>query len=147
MVLCHKIKKAKNTWYWWKNKIITTWENDSWRYKIEDAFENFFFEPDKNKPLTWFLEKSGRLNESYPGISQKMVHRQILKKCGGELEHALRRRCIEPCSTEEYINALGDIVRRTKTGRTWRKLDIKIPNKPFIRKEKQKSFQTQYIQH
>ncbi|MBW0508994.1 hypothetical protein O181_048709 [Austropuccinia psidii MF-1] len=67
-----------------------------------------------------------------------MVHMKILKKCGGELEHALRSRFIEPCSTEEYINALEDIVTRTKTGITWKKLDIKSPNKPFIKKDKSK---------
>ncbi|MBW0585968.1 hypothetical protein O181_125683 [Austropuccinia psidii MF-1] len=67
-----------------------------------------------------------------------MVHMKILNKCGGELEHALRSRCIGPCSTEEYINALEDIVTRTKIGRTWKKLDIKSPNKPFIKKEKTK---------
>ncbi|MBW0524389.1 hypothetical protein O181_064104 [Austropuccinia psidii MF-1] len=65
-----------------------------------------------------------------------MVHMKILKKCGGELEHALRSRCIEPCFTEEYINALEDIVTRTKIGRTWKKLDTKSPNKPFIKKDK-----------
>ncbi|MBW0548435.1 hypothetical protein O181_088150 [Austropuccinia psidii MF-1] len=65
-----------------------------------------------------------------------MVQVKILNKCGGELEHALRRRCIVPCSTEEYINALEDIVTWTKIGRTWKKLDIKSPNKPFIRKYK-----------
>ncbi|MBW0525991.1 hypothetical protein O181_065706 [Austropuccinia psidii MF-1] len=65
-----------------------------------------------------------------------MVHMKILKKCGGELEHSLRSRCIEPCSTEEYINALEDIVPRKKIGRTWKKLDVKSPNKPFIKKDK-----------
>ncbi|MBW0512805.1 hypothetical protein O181_052520 [Austropuccinia psidii MF-1] len=65
-----------------------------------------------------------------------MVHMKILKKCGGELEHALRSRCIEPCSIEEYINALKDIVKRTKIGRTWKKSAIKSPNKPSIKKEK-----------
>ncbi|MBW0542515.1 hypothetical protein O181_082230 [Austropuccinia psidii MF-1] len=63
---------------------------------------------------------------------------KILKKCGGELKHALRRRFIEPCSTEEYINALEDIVTRTKIGRMWKKLDTKSPNKPFIKKYKPK---------
>ncbi|MBW0576365.1 hypothetical protein O181_116080 [Austropuccinia psidii MF-1] len=67
-----------------------------------------------------------------------MVHMKILKKCGGELEHALRSRCIEPFSTEEYMNALEDIVTRAKTGKTWKKLDIKSPNKPFIKKDKSK---------
>ncbi|MBW0521669.1 hypothetical protein O181_061384 [Austropuccinia psidii MF-1] len=65
-----------------------------------------------------------------------MVHMKIPKKCGGELKYALRSSCIEPCSTEEYINALKDIVTRTKIGRTWKKLDIKSPNKPFIKKDK-----------
>ncbi|MBW0580825.1 hypothetical protein O181_120540 [Austropuccinia psidii MF-1] len=65
-----------------------------------------------------------------------MVHMKILKKCGGELEHALRSRCIEPCSTKEYINALDNIVTMKKIGRTWKKLDIKSSNKPFIKKDK-----------
>ncbi|MBW0515957.1 hypothetical protein O181_055672 [Austropuccinia psidii MF-1] len=65
-----------------------------------------------------------------------MVHMKILKKCGEELENFLRSRCIEPCSTEEYINALEDIVTRTKTGRTWKNLDIKSSSKPFIKKDK-----------
>ncbi|MBW0592536.1 hypothetical protein O181_132251 [Austropuccinia psidii MF-1] len=62
----------------------------------------------------------------------------MLNECGVELEHALRSRCIQPCSIEEYINALEDIVTRTKVGRTWKKLDIKSPNKPFIKKYKPK---------
>ncbi|MBW0535674.1 hypothetical protein O181_075389 [Austropuccinia psidii MF-1] len=65
-----------------------------------------------------------------------MVHMKILKKCGGEVEHASRGRCIEPCSTEEYINALEDIVTRTQIGRNWKKLEIKSSNKPFIKKYK-----------
>ncbi|MBW0460714.1 hypothetical protein O181_000429 [Austropuccinia psidii MF-1] len=65
-----------------------------------------------------------------------MVHMKILEKCGGELEHALRRRCIKPCSTEEYINSLEDILTRTKIGRTWKRLDIESSKKPFIKKDK-----------
>ncbi|MBW0549009.1 hypothetical protein O181_088724 [Austropuccinia psidii MF-1] len=67
-----------------------------------------------------------------------MVHMKLLKKCGGELEHSLRSGFIEPCSTEEYINALEDIVTRTKIGRTWKRLEIKSPNKPFIKKDNPK---------
>ncbi|MBW0573390.1 hypothetical protein O181_113105 [Austropuccinia psidii MF-1] len=63
---------------------------------------------------------------------------KILKKCGGEPENSLRRRCIEPSSTEEYINASEDVVTRKKIGRKWRKLDIKSPNKPFVKKDKPK---------
>ncbi|MBW0509814.1 hypothetical protein O181_049529 [Austropuccinia psidii MF-1] len=49
---------VKNTWSWWKN--------DSWRYKIGNRLENPFFDPDRNKPLTWFLKPIERLNELYP---------------------------------------------------------------------------------
>ncbi|MBW0501337.1 hypothetical protein O181_041052 [Austropuccinia psidii MF-1] len=67
---------------------------------------------------------------------QKIMHMRILKKCGGELEHSLRSSCIEPFSTEEYINALEVIVTRTNIGRTWKKLDVKSPNKPLLKKDK-----------
>ncbi|MBW0511339.1 hypothetical protein O181_051054 [Austropuccinia psidii MF-1] len=65
-----------------------------------------------------------------------MVHMKILKKCGGELDHSLRSRVIEPFSTEEYINSLEYIVTRNKIGRTWKKVDIKSPKKLFIKKDK-----------
>ncbi|MBW0563090.1 hypothetical protein O181_102805 [Austropuccinia psidii MF-1] len=94
---------GKNTWSWWKNEIITKFENDALRYKIENFFENSFFDPEKDQPLTWFLKQVERLSALYPEISKRIVHMNILKKCG-ELEHSLRIRSIEPCSTEEYIN-------------------------------------------
>ncbi|MBW0550264.1 hypothetical protein O181_089979 [Austropuccinia psidii MF-1] len=127
---------GKNTWSWWKQEIITKWAIDAWRYKINNSFENSFFDPDKDTPLTWFLKQAEILNALYPEMSQNIVHMKILKNCGGELQHAMRRRCIEPFSTEEYINTLEDIVTRKKIGRTWKNLDIKSPNKPFIKKDK-----------
>ncbi|MBW0572644.1 hypothetical protein O181_112359 [Austropuccinia psidii MF-1] len=72
-----------NTWSWWKNEIITKWANDTWRYIIENAFENCFFDPYNDKPLNWFLKQVERLNALRPEMSQKMVHMKILKKCGG----------------------------------------------------------------
>ncbi|MBW0491715.1 hypothetical protein O181_031430 [Austropuccinia psidii MF-1] len=98
---CYGIRQTngKNTWSWCKKEMITKWASDAWRYKIENAFENSFFDPDKDKPFTWFSKQVERLNALYPQMSQKMVYMKILKKCGGELENALRSRCIEPCST------------------------------------------------
>ncbi|MBW0501933.1 hypothetical protein O181_041648 [Austropuccinia psidii MF-1] len=89
---------TRNTLSWWKNEIITKWANDSWRYKIENAFENSFFDPERDKHLAWFLRKAERLNALYSEMSQKMAQMKILEKFG-ELEHALRSRFIEPCST------------------------------------------------
>ncbi|MBW0584323.1 hypothetical protein O181_124038 [Austropuccinia psidii MF-1] len=74
---------GKDTWSWWKQERITKWANEAWRYKIENAFENSFFDPDKDKALTWLLKQLERLNALYPEMSQKMVHMKILKKYGG----------------------------------------------------------------
>ncbi|MBW0506192.1 hypothetical protein O181_045907 [Austropuccinia psidii MF-1] len=71
-------------------------------------------------------------------MSQKILPIKIPKKCGGEMEHSLRSRCKEPCSTEESNNVLEDIVKRTKIGRKWKKLNIKSPKKPFMKKDKPK---------
>ncbi|MBW0578990.1 hypothetical protein O181_118705 [Austropuccinia psidii MF-1] len=57
---------GKNTWSLWKQEIITKWANDAWRYKIDDAFENSFFDPDKDKPLIWLLKQVEILNALYP---------------------------------------------------------------------------------
>ncbi|MBW0594042.1 hypothetical protein O181_133757 [Austropuccinia psidii MF-1] len=113
---CYGIRhtNGKITWSSWKQERIINLPNDSWRYEIENAFENSFFDPAKDKPLTWFFKQAERLNSLYPERSQKMVHMKIITKCGGELEHPLRNRGIEPCSTEEYINALEDIATRQK---------------------------------
>ncbi|MBW0524055.1 hypothetical protein O181_063770 [Austropuccinia psidii MF-1] len=55
----YSIRKTngKNDWSLWKQEIITKWANYPWRYKIENAFGNSFFDPDKNKPLTWLLKQ------------------------------------------------------------------------------------------
>ncbi|MBW0587330.1 hypothetical protein O181_127045 [Austropuccinia psidii MF-1] len=54
-------------------------------------------------------------------MSEKMIHKRILRKCGGYLEHALRSRCMEPFSTEDHINAMEEIITRKKIGRNWYK--------------------------
>ncbi|MBW0592380.1 hypothetical protein O181_132095 [Austropuccinia psidii MF-1] len=53
-----------------------------------------------------------------------MINMKILRKCGGELEHAIKSRCVEPCSTEEFINAMEDIITRTKIGKTWTRIPM-----------------------
>ncbi|MBW0474721.1 hypothetical protein O181_014436 [Austropuccinia psidii MF-1] len=50
-----------------------------------------------------------------------MINMKILRKCGGELEHAIKCRCVEPCSTEDYINAMEDLLTRTRSGKAWTK--------------------------
>ncbi|MBW0516192.1 hypothetical protein O181_055907 [Austropuccinia psidii MF-1] len=71
-------------------------------------------------------------------MCETMVHRRILRSCGGDLEHASRSRCIEPCSTEDYINAMEDITTRTNTGRDWYKtsMDNTTSGKPIPKHNK-----------
>ncbi|MBW0502942.1 hypothetical protein O181_042657 [Austropuccinia psidii MF-1] len=54
---------------------------------------------------------------------ESMINMKILSKCG-ELEHAVNCRCVEPCSTEEYINAMEDIITSTRTGKTWTRVPM-----------------------
>ncbi|MBW0511405.1 hypothetical protein O181_051120 [Austropuccinia psidii MF-1] len=57
-------------------------------------------------------------------MSGAMINMKILRKCGGELEHAIKSRCVEPFSTEDYINAMEDIIARTRIVKTWTKIPM-----------------------
>ncbi|MBW0576974.1 hypothetical protein O181_116689 [Austropuccinia psidii MF-1] len=83
--------------------------------------------------MSWFLKQKDRLTALHPDISETMVHRRIFRKCVGDLEHAIRSRCIEPFSTEDYINAMEDMTTRTKIGRNCYKppIDKKTSVKPI----------------
>ncbi|MBW0511350.1 hypothetical protein O181_051065 [Austropuccinia psidii MF-1] len=79
---------------------------------MKNSFEEAIFNIERDRPMSWFLKQKDRLNAVNPDMSKTMVHKRILRKCGGDLEHSIRRRCIEPCSTEDYINAKEDICHR-----------------------------------
>ncbi|MBW0557394.1 hypothetical protein O181_097109 [Austropuccinia psidii MF-1] len=129
---------GKHSWPWWKEQIISKWANDSWRFKMENSFEEAIFNIERDRPMSWFLKQKDRLTALHPDMSETMVHKRILRKCGGDLEHAIRSRCIEPCSTEDYINAMEDITTRTKIGRNWYKspIDNKTSGKPIVKPNK-----------
>ncbi|MBW0535686.1 hypothetical protein O181_075401 [Austropuccinia psidii MF-1] len=114
-----RLDHGKHDWSLWKCEIITKWANNSWRIKMENAFESTIFNSEKDKPLTLFLKQQDRLSALHPDMSDTMINMKILRKCGGELEHAIKCRYVEPCSTEDYIKAMEDIITRTRTGKTW----------------------------
>ncbi|MBW0539190.1 hypothetical protein O181_078905 [Austropuccinia psidii MF-1] len=68
-------------------------------------------------------------------MSDTMINMKILRKCGGELEHAIQCRCVEPCSTEDYIDAMEGIITRTRIGKTWTKIPMESKMIPKISKE------------
>ncbi|MBW0528408.1 hypothetical protein O181_068123 [Austropuccinia psidii MF-1] len=88
--------------------------------------------------MSFFLKQKDRLTAIHPDMSKPMVHKRILRKCGGDLEHAIRRKCIEPCSTEYYINSMEDITTRIKIGRNWYQspIDNKNSGNPISRPNK-----------
>ncbi|MBW0514806.1 hypothetical protein O181_054521 [Austropuccinia psidii MF-1] len=91
---------------------------------MENAFENAIFNSEKDRPLTCFFKQKDKLSALHPDISDTMINMKILRKCGGELEHTIKSRCVEPCSTEDYLNAMEDIITRTRIGKTWTKIPI-----------------------
>ncbi|MBW0582630.1 hypothetical protein O181_122345 [Austropuccinia psidii MF-1] len=119
-----RMDHGKHDWSWWESEVITKWANNSWRFKMENAFEDATFNSEKDKPLTCFFMQKERLSSLRPDMSDTMIHMKILRKCGGELESAIKIRCVEPCLTEDYINAMEDIITRTRNGKTWTKIPI-----------------------
>ncbi|MBW0550815.1 hypothetical protein O181_090530 [Austropuccinia psidii MF-1] len=96
-----RIDHGQHDWPWCKCEIITKWANNSWRFKMENAFESAIFNSEKDETLTWFLKQKYRLSSLHPDMSDSMINMKILRKCGGELEHVIKCRCVEPCSTED----------------------------------------------
>ncbi|MBW0566820.1 hypothetical protein O181_106535 [Austropuccinia psidii MF-1] len=105
---------------------------------MENAFESAIFTSERDKPLTWFFKKKDRLSALHPKMSDTMINMKILRKCGGELEHAIKCRCVEPCSTEDYINAMEDIITRTRIGQPWTKIPKESKIVPKISREDRK---------
>ncbi|MBW0516266.1 hypothetical protein O181_055981 [Austropuccinia psidii MF-1] len=105
---------------------------------MENSFEEAIFNIERDRPMSWFLKQKDRLTALHPDMSETMIHKRILRKCGGDLEHAIRRRCIEPLSTKDYINAMEDITTRTKIGRNWYKPPMynKTNGKPILKPNK-----------
>ncbi|MBW0514716.1 hypothetical protein O181_054431 [Austropuccinia psidii MF-1] len=80
------------SWTWWKTQIIYRWANDAWKFKVETACESSKFNFEKNKALPWFFQKKDELTALYLDMSKFMINRNVLRQCGGELEHAIESR-------------------------------------------------------
>ncbi|MBW0550887.1 hypothetical protein O181_090602 [Austropuccinia psidii MF-1] len=102
---------------WWKQQTIYKWENDSWIFKMENSFEEAIFNIERDRPMSWFLKQKDRITVLHPDMPETIIHKSIWRKCGGDLEHAIRSRCIEPFSSEDYINVMEDIINKTRIGR------------------------------
>ncbi|MBW0461072.1 hypothetical protein O181_000787 [Austropuccinia psidii MF-1] len=52
-------------------------------------------------------------------MPDSIINTKLFKKCREELENSIKLRCVEPFSTEDYINAMEDIITRTRTVKSW----------------------------
>ncbi|MBW0478905.1 hypothetical protein O181_018620 [Austropuccinia psidii MF-1] len=68
---------AKHDWPWWKSERILKWANNSWRFKMENAFESAIFNSEKDKPPTWFLKQKDRLSALDTDMSDSMINMKI----------------------------------------------------------------------
>ncbi|MBW0495367.1 hypothetical protein O181_035082 [Austropuccinia psidii MF-1] len=121
---------GKHDWLLWKYEMITKWDHNSWRFKMGAIFNS-----EKVEQLTWFLKQKDRLSALHPDMSDSIINMKILRKCGGELEHAIKCRCVEPCSTEDYINSMEDIITRKIIGKTWTRIPMEPKMVPKISRE------------
>ncbi|MBW0545519.1 hypothetical protein O181_085234 [Austropuccinia psidii MF-1] len=92
---------------------------------MENAFESAIFNSEKDKPLTWLLKQKDRLSALHPDMYESMINMKILRKCGGELENAIKCRCVEPFSTEDHINSMEDIITGTRIGKNYTRVPMK----------------------
>ncbi|MBW0514243.1 hypothetical protein O181_053958 [Austropuccinia psidii MF-1] len=133
-----KLRQAHGhqSWNWWKTQIINKWANDSWRFKVETGFESPKLNADKDKALPWFCQQKYRLTALYPDMSEFMIHRKILRQCGGDLENAVKSRTTEQSSEEDYINILEEVTTRTRIGssRVNSKTRLNTPWKDYVDK-------------
>ncbi|MBW0571827.1 hypothetical protein O181_111542 [Austropuccinia psidii MF-1] len=105
---------------------------------MENYFEESISNIERDRPISCFVKQKDRLIAVHPHRSEKMVHKRIFRKWGGDLEHAIRSIFIEPLSTEDHIHAMEDIATRTKIGRNWYKppLNNKTGGNPISRPNK-----------
>ncbi|MBW0566111.1 hypothetical protein O181_105826 [Austropuccinia psidii MF-1] len=123
---------GKHDWLWRKSEIIKKWANNHWRFKMENAFEIAILNSERDKSLTWSLKQKEKLSALNPDMSDSMINMIISRKGGGEIENAIKFRCVEPCSTEDYINSMKDIITRTRIGKTWTRNPMESKMAPKI---------------
>ncbi|MBW0537918.1 hypothetical protein O181_077633 [Austropuccinia psidii MF-1] len=91
---------------------------------MENSFGGAIINSEKDKPLTWFLKQKDRLSALHQDMSDSMMNMKILRKCGAELEHSIKCRCLEPSSKEDYLTAMEDNITRTRSGKTWKRVPM-----------------------
>ncbi|MBW0580903.1 hypothetical protein O181_120618 [Austropuccinia psidii MF-1] len=79
-------------------------------------------------------------------MSEFMIHKKILRQCGGDLEHAVKSRTIELSSADDIINILEEVTTSTKivSSRVNLKTRINTPCKDSVDKHSKENFNNKY---
>ncbi|MBW0472659.1 hypothetical protein O181_012374 [Austropuccinia psidii MF-1] len=115
--LCIKLRQAHQHQICtsWEIQILNKWANDPWRFKVETSFEASIFNAEKDKDLPWFCQQKDRLTTLYPELAEFMIHRKVLRQCGGDLDNSVKIRTTEQSSAEDILNILVELTTRTRT--------------------------------
>ncbi|MBW0537268.1 hypothetical protein O181_076983 [Austropuccinia psidii MF-1] len=139
-----KLRQAHGhqSWTWWKAQIINKWANDAWRFKVETAFESAKFNADKDKALPWFFQQKDRLTALYSEMSEFMIHRKVLRQCGGDLENTVKSRTTEKYSAKDIINIFEEVTTRIRIGSSRVNLNTRFntPCKDSVDKNPKENF-------
>ncbi|MBW0522584.1 hypothetical protein O181_062299 [Austropuccinia psidii MF-1] len=79
------------------------------------SFDNEKYFVDKDL-YEWCLRHSKGLKAIDPQIKIQMRNHKLLTQLPRELEHAVKCRCKQNCTLDDYANTLQDIRKRTNIG-------------------------------
>ncbi|MBW0558396.1 hypothetical protein O181_098111 [Austropuccinia psidii MF-1] len=101
-------------------KTLFTRSAHRWYIKLRQAhghqtFEYAKFNSDKDKALPFFCQQKDRLTALYPDMSEFMIHRKILRQCGGDIESSVKSRTTKKSSKEDIV-LFEEVTTRTRIG-------------------------------
>ncbi|MBW0508318.1 hypothetical protein O181_048033 [Austropuccinia psidii MF-1] len=119
----------------WKSEIITKWATIPGDLKWKILFIVPFLAHIRINHLLGSSNKKNLFSALHPDMSYSMINMKILRKFGGVLEHLIKCRFLEPCLTEDCINAITDIITKTRIGKPWTETPMKSKIVPKTSRE------------
>ncbi|MBW0553858.1 hypothetical protein O181_093573 [Austropuccinia psidii MF-1] len=98
------------------------------------SFENDKYSVDKDT-YEWCLRQCKRLKAIDPQMNIQMRNHKLLTQILGELEHALRCRCNQNCTLDDFPKTLQDVRKRTNIGKFTRHRSSSFKEKQPLRVE------------
>ncbi|MBW0462796.1 hypothetical protein O181_002511 [Austropuccinia psidii MF-1] len=94
-------------------------------FDLETAFKYAKFNSERDRALPFLFQKKDRITELYPDISKLIIHRKMLRQCGGDLHNSVKSRTNEKYSGEDIIY-IPEVITRTEIGCSGMKLKARF---------------------